>query len=235
MTVYCKLPTMSTKTRTRTRSRTTGVIAYTRVSTEEQAVSGLSLEAQRAAIEAECQRRGLDLLAVHEDAGYSAKTLSRPGLTAALDDLHAGRGSALMVARLDRLTRSVHDATGLMQAAERAGWGLVALDVAVDTTTPQGAAMAQVLAVFAELERRLIGERTRAALAAKRAQGVRLGRPVTLDPATRDRIVAAHRGGQGWSAIARQLNDDRVPTAHGGARWYPSTVRSVALADTEAT
>ena len=70
--------------------------------------------------------------------------------------------------KLDRLTRSVHDATGLMQRSENSGWGLVALDAPVDTTTPAGRAMAQILSVFAELERRLIGERTKAALAIKR-------------------------------------------------------------------
>jgi hypothetical protein len=64
--------------------------------------------------------------------------------------------------------------SGLMLAAEKGGWGLLALDAPVDTTTPQGAAMAQVLAVFAELERRLIGERTKAALAVKQ---VATGRP----------------------------------------------------------
>ena len=135
-----------------------------------------------------------------------------------------------MVSKLDRLTRSVHDATGLMLRAERAGWGLVALDVAVDTTTPQGAAMAQVLAVFAELERRLIGQRTRDALAVRQAQGVRLGRPPTLPDAVVDRIVTARQGGEGWSAIARALDADRVATAQGGARWYPATVRAVYVA-----
>jgi DNA invertase Pin-like site-specific DNA recombinase len=85
-----------------------------------------------------------------------------------------------MVAKLDRLSRSVHDATGLLLRADRAGWGLIALDANVDTTTPQGTAMTQVLAVFAELERRLIGERTKAALAVKRTQDVTLGRPHTL-------------------------------------------------------
>jgi len=77
----------------------------------------------------------------------------RPALAEALTRLDGGEATVLMVSKLDRLTRSVHDATGLMLRADRAGWGLVALDVAVDTTTPQGAAMAQVLAVFAELER----------------------------------------------------------------------------------
>jgi DNA invertase Pin-like site-specific DNA recombinase len=89
--------------------------------------------------------------------------------------------------------------------------------------------MAQVIAVFAELERRLIGERTKAALAAKRAQGVRLGRPAVLDPTIVERIVSEHRTGRGWSEIARRLNADGTPTAQGGAKWHPSTVRYVVM------
>jgi len=205
------------------------VVAYCRVSTEEQAISGLGLAAQEKAISAECKRRKLPLVAVHTDAGVSGKTLTRPALTAALAALDAGEGSVLMVAKLDRLTRSVHDATGLMLTADKGGWGLVALDAPVDTTTPQGAAMAQVLAVFAELERRLIGERTKAALAVKRAQGVRLGRPPTLASHVVERIVTARKLGGTWSAIARELNDNGVPTAQGGRCWYPATVRYVAL------
>ncbi len=218
--------------RSRKSSRTTpGIVGYVRVSTDEQAVSGLGLAAQRQAIEAEAARRGLPLLAVYEDAGISGKSLARPGLSAALADLDAGNGTVLLVAKLDRLSRSVHDATGLMQRAERAGWGLVAMDANVDTTTPQGAAMTQVLAVFAELERRLIGERTKDALAVCKAQGVKLGRPRTLDSEVVARIRTAHADGQGWSKIARDLTDEGVDTAQGGARWYPATVRYVALAD----
>jgi len=218
-------------TRTRkTTSTTPGIVGYLRVSTDEQVVSGLGLTAQRTAVDAEAARRGLPLLAVHVDAGISGKSLARPGLTAALADLDAGKGTVLLVAKLDRLSRSVHDATGLMQRAERAGWGLVAMDANVDTTTPQGAAMCQVLAVFAELERRLIGERTKAALAVKKAQGVKLGRPRTLAPEVVARIRDAHGAGQSWSAIARTLTDEGVPTAQGGARWYPATCRYVALA-----
>jgi len=207
---------------------TPGIVGYIRVSTDEQAVSGLGLAAQRVAIEAEAVRRGLPMLAVRADEGIFGKsTANRPGLAAALADLDAGRGSVLIVSKLDRLSRSVHDATGLLLRAERAGWGLIALDVAVDTTTPQGAAMTQVLAVFAELERRLIGQRTKDALAVKRAQGVRLGRPPTLPADVVRRIVAEHDAGSSWSAIARGLDADVVPTAQGGARWYPATVRTV--------
>jgi DNA invertase Pin-like site-specific DNA recombinase len=182
-------------------------------------------------IEGECSRRGLELLRIIEDEGLSAKTLDRPGLAEALDAVETGKGTVLMVAKLDRLTRSVHDASGLMQRAAKAGWGLVALDVAVDTTTPSGAAMARMIAVFAELERRLIGQRTKDALAVKRAQGVQLGRPRSLDPKVRTRIVRDRDQGKSWSQLARDLNDEKVPTAQGGLRWYPATVRSVVLAE----
>ena len=69
------------------------------------------------------------------------------------------------------------DFTALMATAQKQGWALVALDCAVDTTTPAGEAMANVLATFAQFERRLISQRTKDALAAKKAQGVRLGSP----------------------------------------------------------
>jgi DNA invertase Pin-like site-specific DNA recombinase len=172
----------------------------------------------------------MPLVAVHTDAGVSGKSLVRPALQEALAALEAGEGSILMTAKLDRLTRSVHDATKVMADAERGGWGLVALDVAVDTTSPQGAAMAQVLAVFAELERRLIGERTKAALAVRRSQGVKLGRPRNLSDEVVARIVDARRTGSTWSAIAADLNDEGVPTAQGGRCWYPATVRQIAVA-----
>jgi len=213
----------------RRKARAEGIVAYVRVSSEEQAVSGLGLAAQRSAIESEAARRRLPIVAVHEDAGISGKSLDRPGLIAALEALDAGQGSVLMVAKLDRLTRSVHDATGLMLRAERSGWGVVSLDMAVDTTTPQGAAMTQVLAVFAELERKLIGQRTRDALAVKKAQGVRLGRPRTLAPEIVERIRREHQQGAGWSQIARTLTAEGIPTAHGASEWAPATVRKIAL------
>jgi DNA invertase Pin-like site-specific DNA recombinase len=225
---------VANRTRQGTRDVRLGLIGYIRVSTEEQATSGLGLQAQRAAIEAEASRRGEPLIAMYEDGGHSGKTLTRPGLTTALDALDGGSGRGLVVAKLDRLTRSVHDATGLMLRAERSGWGLVALDVAVDTTTPQGAAMAQVLAVFAELERRLIGQRTREALAVRRAHGARLGRPRTLSDVVVERIVSERAAGAGWSLIARGLDADEIGTSQGGARWWPATVRAVYFASPQA-
>src|SRR5215210_3148792 len=152
------------------------VIAYVRVSTSEQADSRAGMEAQRTAILAEAQRRGWEHIEVVEDAGFSARSVNRPGLTFALDRLKRGEASVLVVSKMDRLSRSLLDFAAIMQRAQREGWALVALDSPADLTSPSGEAMAGVMAVFAQLERRLIGERTKAALAQRREAGVRLGR-----------------------------------------------------------
>jgi DNA invertase Pin-like site-specific DNA recombinase len=199
----------------------TRVVGYARVSTSEQTDSGLGLDAQRAAITAECERRGWTLIELVEDAGFSAKSLDRPGMKRALELLARGDAGLCVVAKLDRATRSV------MDAAE--GWKLVALDLGLDPTTPSGELVAHILAAVAQWERRAIGARTKEALSAKRAQGVRLGRPTELSSEVVARIVSAHRDGRGWSAIARELNADKISTAHGGRMWHPSTVRAVVL------
>jgi DNA invertase Pin-like site-specific DNA recombinase len=147
----------------------------------------------------------------------------------ALRALEAGDAKALVASKLDRLSRSMIDFTALMGTAQKQGWALVALDCAVDTTTPAGEAMAQFLATFAQFERRLIAQRTKDALAVRRAQGVRLGRPRTLPPKLRRRIQRQRDAGRTFSAIADSLNADRVPTAHGGKKWYAATVRDVVI------
>jgi len=209
------------------------MVGYIRVSTDEQADSGLGLASQRAAVAAEAERRGWALLAVHEDA-LSGKNLDRPGLAAALAAVESGAAAGIVVAKLDRLSRSLKDFAELMARAQARGWNLVALDLGVDLSTPAGEFMAGVMASAAQWERRIIGQRTKDALAVKRSQGVRLGRPNALPREVVSRIIGAYRAGEGWSAIARSLDKDGVSTAHGGSRWYPSTVRSVVLANTEA-
>jgi DNA invertase Pin-like site-specific DNA recombinase len=204
------------------------VIGYIRVSTEEQASSGAGLLAQRAAILAEAERRGWHVVEVIEDAGYSGKDLKRPGIVAALEALKQRRADTLVVAKLDRLSRSLLDFAALMNRATREGWALVALDLGVDTTSPVGEAMANVLATFAQFERRLIGLRTKEALAAKRKQpGFTLGRPSGLDEATVRRIRAERAEGRSLQAIADALTANGVQTGQGGARWWPSSVRAV--------
>jgi DNA invertase Pin-like site-specific DNA recombinase len=205
------------------------VLGYVRVSTDEQGNTGAGLEAQRRAIVRECRRRGWQLVDVIEDAGYSAKDLKRPGIQAALEALGSGDARALVAAKLDRLSRSMLDFTALMATAQKQGWALVALDCAVDTTTPAGEAMANVLATFAQFERRLISQRTREALAVKREQGLVLGRPPSVDDAVVRQIVRERRRGRSFRAIAEALNLDGIPTGQGGKRWYAATVRAVAL------
>jgi DNA invertase Pin-like site-specific DNA recombinase len=203
------------------------VLGYVRVSTEEQADSRAGLEAQRAAIQRECERRGWQLVDVVEDAGYSAKDLRRPGVRAALEELERGRANALVVAKLDRLSRSMLDFTAVMAKAQKQGWALVALDCAVDTTTPAGEAMAHVLATFAQFERRLIGQRTREALAVKRKERIRLGRPQSISPKLARRIRTMRSRGMTLQAISDKLNAEGVPTPRGGSTWRPTSLRAV--------
>lgn len=204
------------------------VVAYLRVSTAEQADSGAGLAAQRAAIEAEVERRGWSLLEVYSDEGASGSTLNgRPALAEALAAVESGRAGALVAAKADRLSRSLHDFSGLMARAQRRGWDLVALDLGIDTTTLTGELLAHVVASVAHYERGLIGQRTRDALAARRAAGVRLGRPQALALEVVTRIIEARTAGASLRTIANQLTAEGVPTAHGGARWHASTVRAV--------
>jgi DNA invertase Pin-like site-specific DNA recombinase len=172
------------------------VVGYIRVSTAEQADFGVSLTAQRETLKAEAKRRGWQLVKVFEDAASGKSLTGRPGLADALEALDAGRADTLMVAKLDRLSRSIVDFGALMERARKRGWALVALDLGVDTTTPSGELVANVMASVAQWERRAIGQRTKDALAVKRAQGVRLGRPPTLPVAVRSRILELRESGQ---------------------------------------
>jgi DNA invertase Pin-like site-specific DNA recombinase len=209
--------------------RSTKVLGYLRVSTEEQAVSGLGLAHQRSVIGAEASRRGWEDLAYLADEGYSAKNLSRPAIAEALEMLRKGQASVLVVSKLDRLSRSLLDFATLMDRAKREGWQLVVLDLAIDTTVPSGALMANVMAAFAEYERQLIGARTSAALQQLKAQGKRLGRPRVMGNEVSERIVSERQEGRTFAAIAEGLNADNVPTARGGVKWYPSTVRTALI------
>jgi DNA invertase Pin-like site-specific DNA recombinase len=203
------------------------MLGYVRVSTTEQASSGLGLAAQREAIVGACDHRGFTLLRTIEDAGYSAATLDRPGIACALADLAEGRADGLVVSKLDRLSRSLLDFAALMERARRECWAVVILDLGVDTSSPSGEMLANVLASFAQFERRLIGQRTRDALAVRRSQGVKLGRPRTTPDHVVARVARERSDGRSLARIADGLTADGIATAQGGARWYPSTVRSV--------
>jgi DNA invertase Pin-like site-specific DNA recombinase len=210
------------------------VVGYVRVSTEEQADSRAGLDAQRTAIEAEAARRGWQVVGIFEDAGISGKAIAnRPALAAALAALGTGDADALMVAKLDRLSRSLLDLATLLAQSEREAWRLVALDLGIDTTTPQGEMLAHLMGTWAQFERRLISQRTRDALAQVKARGVRLGRPRMITQDVLGRISRDRAAGMTLQAIADSLTASGIPTAQGGAAWYPATVaavlRSIAL------
>jgi DNA invertase Pin-like site-specific DNA recombinase len=138
--------------------------------------------------------------------------------------VESGSADVLVVAKLDRLSRSLLDFASLMARARSKGWILVALDLGIDLSTPAGEFLASVMASAAQWERRIIGQRTREALAAKKAAGVQLGRPRSLPDAVIDRMSAERAAGRTLQGIANGLNADGTPTGQGGLRWYPSTV-----------
>lgn len=202
------------------------VIGYVRVSTDEQGLNGAGLEAQRSAIRAECSRRGWQLLRIEEDV-LSGKSLNRPGLTRALEACRSGEAAGVVVAKVDRLSRSlVHFAT-LLEEAQARGFYVVALDIGVDMSTPAGELNANLMASVAQWERRIIGQRTRDALAVRRAQGVRLGRPPKISPQLAKRIRSMRTRGKTLQAICDQLNREDIPTPQGGRTWRPSSLQAL--------
>lgn len=220
---------MTAPRRNRRRTAPEGsVAAYIRVSTDEQAKSGLGLEDQRAKIQAEADARGWTITAWFVDEGVSASKDAdeRPAARAALEAVKNGEAATLLFLKIDRMFRSVYDLSKIMRESEREGWTLTAVDGTVDTTTSAGRLQTHIMGSFAEYERNLIGERTKAALAAKKARGERLGRPQTLPDAVVRRVMDERAGGRTLQAIADGLKADGIPTAQGGT-WAPSNVRAV--------
>lgn len=221
-------------------------VGYIRVSTEGQAEEGVSLDAQRAKLEAFAVATDLELMAIREDAGVSAKTLARPGLQAALADLREGRAEALLVTKLDRLTRSVRDLGSLLESYFARRFSLLSISDAVDTRTAGGRLVLHVLTSVAQWEREAIGERTHDALRHLKAQGVRIGgeglgwrRSDELDAEGRKvwivdteeqetalRIRELRDSGLSLRAICRALVAEGRPTKNGG-RWAPQTVAQI--------
>jgi DNA invertase Pin-like site-specific DNA recombinase len=222
------------------------VVGYVRVSTEEQGTTGASLAAQESMLREEARRRGWDLLAVYSDVASGKSTRKRPGLANAIAALE-GRGpwtsppAAIAVVRLDRLTRSVVDGGRLFEQAKKQGWGIIALDLGVDTTTAAGMLVANVMMSVGQWHREVIGEATRDGLAQRRREGKRLGRRSVVElegeegdqaRATLRRILGYRAEGVSYRGIAARLNDDGVPGFQGG-RWHEKQVRR-AVADDQA-
>ena len=213
-------------------------IGYIRVSTQGQAEEGVSLSAQRAKIAAWCEANDYELLATFEDAGLSGGSMTgRDGLQAAMKA--ATKGMALVSYSISRLARSTRDMLDIADRLERQGADLVSLTEKIDTTSAAGRMVFRLLAVLSEFERDLVGERTKAALAHKKAKGEKYG-PVPfgfvevegrLVEVRREakavaEIVRMREQGRAYRQIAAQLNADGIEGKKGG-QWHASTVRYV--------
>ncbi len=218
-------------------------IGYLRVSTEGQAVEGVSLDAQRAKIEAWATANEYNLVAVFEDAGISGSGMTkRPGLQEALDAACA-QNAALVVYSLSRLARSTKDALAISERLDKAGADLVSLSEKIDTTTAAGKMVFRMLAVLAEFERDLVSERTTAALQHMKAKGQRVGTVpygyrVGDDGATLEahegeqQIVSTihqlRRGGMTLAGIRDELNVRGIENRKGKTVWSLSTLHKIA-------
>ena len=210
-----------------TNSQVKKVIAYVRVSTSEQGKSGLGLEAQRAAIISAAHERGWEIVDWKQDIQTGTSTRKRPNLAQAIADTQAGLADAIVSSSITRPARNVVDYLGMVDKGIKEGWLLIALDAPYDVTTPDGRFMLTIYCAVAEKEAADISKRTKDALQAKKARGDRLGRPVLLPQEIRDRIEMMYESGEGFTSIARFLNNEGVPTATGSGPWYPAGVRQV--------
>jgi site-specific DNA recombinase len=203
-------------------------IGYARVSTEEQAQSGLGLEAQERMLQAYCEARGVALDEVLVDAGYSGKDLNRPAMAALLRKVREGQVARVVTVKIDRLSRRVIDTLNVVETLRKHDTAIAFVQEAIDTTTAAGKAMLTVIAAFAEMERNYISERTRSALAAKKARGERLGNPAfgVLDGEQGVRAIALELRNRGLSlrAVASAL-EGRGLRPRRAAGWSPEMVR----------
>jgi len=212
------------------------VIGYIRVSTEEQAREGVSLEAQRSKIEAWVHAMGFQLVGLEEDAGISGKLIrTREGLRRAIEAACAEK-AALVVYSLSRLSRSTRDTLMVADKLDKAGADLVSLSERIDTTSAAGKMVFRMLAVLNEFERDQISERTSTILQHKKAKG-EVYSPIPfgferdgnkLVPCEQERsiieeILKMKRQGMSLRRIASNLNRTGIPAKKGGI-WYASTV-----------
>ena len=217
-------------------------LGYARVATDEQAREGVSLEAQQSRIRAYCEAKDLELVDVLTDDGISGKTLDRPALRELLQRCERGEVGHVVVVKLDRLTRRTRDLLALVDDLFLARQiELHSVSESLDTSTPHGRFVLTLFGGLAQMERELIGERTRSALAFKRENG----QPTSHPPlgfrvnGNRERMVPVPeeleivrqildlwRYGTSYRAIAAKLNENGAPTKQ-GARWYHGTVARI--------
>jgi DNA invertase Pin-like site-specific DNA recombinase len=224
----------------------TKVVGYVRVSTDKQAERGVSLAAQESKLRAYAVAMELELVEVVVDDGFSAKTLNRPGLARVLAMLDAGAVDGVLVAKLDRLTRSVRDLGTLVERYFASRCALLSVADSIDTRSAAGRLVLNVLASVAQWEREATAERTCDALAHLKAEGVQLGgaalgwtrtnetdaegRRVVVrvadEEATLARIRELRAHGASFREICDHLTAEGRPTKRGG-KWSAQAVSNV--------
>ena len=217
-------------------------VGYVRVSTDQQADGGESLRLQETKIRAMAEVRGAELSEVVVDAGESAKSLRRPGMSRLLSLVASGSVDAVIVLKLDRLTRSVRDLADLLDTFDRKGVSLVAVSESLDTGTAAGRLVLNIMASVGQWEREAIGERTREALASMKARGLRVGNVafgftiaadgVSLVECPEEQrvieiVVELRQDGRSLRAIADELNRKGYSTRRGSA-WRHQYVAAIA-------
>jgi DNA invertase Pin-like site-specific DNA recombinase len=217
-------------------------IGYVRVSTDRQAEHGVSLEAQEAKIRAMATIHSAELVEVIVDGGESAKSLHRPGLQRLLALINAGQVQAVIVAKLDRLTRSVKDLCNLLELLEKRKVALISVAESLDTASAGGRLVITIMAAVSQWEREAIGERTRDALRHKQSQGHRVGNipfgsrlaadgqhlePDAAEQAALHEIRRLRGEGTSLRGIAAALNHREYRTRRGTAWRLESVARIV--------
>lgn len=232
--------------RSRTASTARRVVGYVRVSTGKQADTGHSIEAQRAKIDAYCALYGYELVAIEADEGASASTTDgRPGLARALELCRTGTADAVLVVKLDRLTRSTRDLGALLERAQRGGWGILSVGEQLDTQSAAGRMVVGILGVVGQWEREAAAERTSEAMQGMRSRGiytggrVRYGYRVGADGRTLEEDAGEQRvlellrelrsKGMSLRAVGREL-EAAGHYARGGKSWAAKTLSNLEAA-----
>lgn len=216
-------------------------IGYVRVSTDKQAESGCSLDAQAEKIRAMTVVHGAELLDIIVDGGESAKSLQRPGMERLLALVDGKKVDAVIIAKLDRLTRSVKDLCTLLERFERRGVALISVAESLDTGSAAGRLVLNIMTAVSQWEREAIGERTRDAMGHKRRQRERVGNiaygyrlapdGVHVEPDEAEQAALTRirelRGSHTLREIARDLNECGLRTRR-GSPWRHEYVKRVA-------
>jgi len=217
-------------------------VGYVRVSTEDQAKEGVSLENQKSKIKAYCELKDLELLEIVEDAGISAKNLNRPGVKKVLEMAKKREVQAVVVYKLDRLFRSTVDALQTTRKFDKWGVAFHSIEETLDTQSAMGRFFFTLTAALAEMERRIIGERTKAALSHKRSNNEKTGGDIPygfdlisegllVENESEQRVIRLihdlNQQGYSLRKICEELESAGHKTKRGKSKWHPQTVAGI--------